>query len=72
MTIKQRDYDILDGLKSSGHAFVAASEVADAFRLADEGLVAIWTTGEGFHAWRLTPQGEMRIANVKVNHEAIL
>lgn len=72
MTISLRDYMLLDGLKSSGHAFIAASEAEDALRLADEGLVFIWHISTGFSAWRLTDAGRERIENAKAHHEAIV
>lgn len=72
MTISQRDYDLLKGLKDCGHAYVAASEVEDALRLVDAGLVEKWTIGTGFDAWRLTPAGRERIERAIAHHEAII
>jgi hypothetical protein len=72
MTISTRDYTLLDGLKASGHAYISAGESADALRLADEGLVEIWTISTGFHAWRLTEAGRRRIEEAKAHHEAIV
>ena len=72
MTIKRRDFDLLDGLHASGHSYIAASEAADALRLAEDGLVKIWQTGTGFSAWQLTEYGKMRVEHAKAMHEAIV
>lgn len=72
MAITQRDYILLDGLKSSGHAFIAASEAEDALRLADAGLVKIWQISTGFNAWRLTDQGKQHVERAKTERRAIV
>ncbi len=72
MTISARDFTLLDGLHASGHAYVSASEAQDSLRLAEAGLVEIWTISTGFHAWRLTEAGKRRIEEAKAYHEAIV
>lgn len=60
MALSKDEFKACQGLKDS-YAFVSASEVQIALTLSKRKLVHIWTTGEGFHAWRLLPAGEQEL-----------
>ena len=49
-----------------GHAFLSATESGsvETSDLFEQGLVARWTTGEGFTAWRLTKKGQAAIKKI--------
>lgn len=63
--ISQRHFDLLCGLREGGNLYVSATEVVDAHRLAEDGLVDLWSTEGGFLAWRITKKGMERLENIE-------
>jgi len=58
-------YTILNGLKSSGHAYISASESVIAKQLESWGFVKIWLTTGGFPAWEITSAGRYELKELE-------
>jgi hypothetical protein len=61
---------ILEGLTTTWHCFIAASESVEIKRLEALGYVEIWSTVGGFPAVKITGQGRTRLSELSATPTA--